>query len=296
MRIVGVDIGGTSILLGVFNENGIKEQSFTYDITQDTSGESILNELIERIKTLGSIDAIGICAPGQIDQQTGAVIGDLVNIPHSTNLEIKSILETHLSVPVHVCNDVEAAALGESNFGLHDDMTNYLFVAYGTGVGGAIVRDAEIDSGEMGYAGEFGHMITHVNGQQCACGMKGCYEVYASTKALVQTAIKIDPLYDDGRKIIAAHKQGNIKIQAVVEDWLVEVVAGLVSLVHIFNPTTLVLGGGIMENDFLITEIQARLNEQILRAFRHVHVKKASLGNKAGMYGAVIFFLKRGIK
>src|SRR5699024_1587556 len=280
MRIVGVDIGGTSVIFGVFSEKGLKEQSWTFDIKQGMSGKAILNQLISRMEWIRKIDAIGICVPGQVDAKTGAVIGNLVNIPHSTNLQIKAILEARFSIPVYVCNDVQAAALGESRFGTVIDNVNHLFIAFGTGIGGAIVRDGEVDTGEKGYAGEFGHIITHANGRRCTCGINGCYEMYGSTKALVQSAMKVDPIYTNGHQIIAAYKRGHKKIQATVDAWLNEVVAGLVSLVHIFNPTTLILGGGIMENDFLITDIQTRLNEQILQAFRNVSVKKATLGNQ----------------
>jgi len=292
MRIVGVDIGGTSVIFGMFNEEGLKEQSWTFHIKQGMSGTSILDQLVKQIEKIGDIDAIGICVPGQVDAKTGAIIGNLVNIPYSNNLQIKSILEARFSIPVFVCNDVQAATLGENHVATAENVTNYLFIAYGTGVGGAIVRDGEVDVGEKGYAGEFGHIITHANGLPCTCGINGCYEMYGSTKALVQSAMKIDTAYDDGHKIISAYKEGNKHIQVAVEDWLNEVIIGLVSLVHIFNPTTLILGGRIMENDFLVTDIQTRINEQILQAFRHVVVKKATLGNEAGMYGAVIFALK----
>lgn len=292
MRIVGVDIGGTSIMFGVFNEQGIKEQSWIFHIKQGSSGKTILDQLIKRIETIGDIDAIGICVPGQVDAKTGSVIGSLVNIPQSTNLQIKAILQARLSIPVFICNDVQAAALGERRFGTAVDTANHLFIAFGTGIGGAIVRDGEIDIGENGYAGEFGHIITHANGRRCSCGVNGCYEMYGSTKALVQSAMQIDTMYDNGHNIIAAYKRGHKKIQTTVDTWLNEVVAGLVSLVHIFNPTTLILGGGIMENDFLITDIQTRINGQILQAFRNVIVKRATLGNESGMYGAVVFSLK----
>lgn len=292
MRIVGVDVGGTSVIFGVFNEKGKKVQSWTYDINQDASGKTILNELIERINMIEKIDIIGICVPGQVDTRTGAVIGDLVNVPHSSNLQVQAILASHFSIPVYVCNDVEAAALGESYFGSGDNTANHLFVAFGTGIGGAIVKNGDVDSGKNGCAAEFGHMITHANGRRCACGLHGCYEMYGSTKALVQEVMKIDSIYDNGRKIIAAYMQGNKKIQTTMDDWLNEVVVGLISLVHIFNPPKVILGGGIMETDFLITEIETRINKQVLQAFRPVSVRKATLGNQAGIYGAVVFALK----
>lgn len=292
MRILGIDIGGTSIKLGLFNERTDLLASWMYETKGDSGGRAILDNLTNWMKEVGKIDAIGVCVPGQIDTQNGDIIGDLVNIPDSKHLPIKMMLEKHFSVPVYICNDVHAAARGESQFGTGISDANFLFIAYGTGIGGAIIQNRKIVYGENGFAGEFGHMITHANGRKCNCGGSGCYEMYGSTRALIQAAMKIDVMYNTGEKIIEAYRENHEQIRTVVNDWLDDITAGLVTLIHIFNPSTLVLGGGIMENDFLISDIQKRLYGQILPAFSHIYVKKAVLGNEAGMYGAANMAIK----
>src|SRR5690625_7578780 len=98
-------------------------------------------------------------------------------------------------VPLYVENDVNAAALGENSFGVGKNLSDFLYITYGTGVGGAIVNQSEIFYGKEGYAAEFGHMVTHAFGRKCGCGQLGCYERYASTTALVNEAKKIGPSY-----------------------------------------------------------------------------------------------------
>lgn len=292
MRILGIDIGGTSIKVGLFNEYLDLIESWKYDTKSAIGGQYLFENIIKKLKKVEKINAIGICVPGQVDRESGSINGKLVNIPHVENVSIKTIFEKQFSVPVYVCNDVHAAAMSESELGIGKKSAHYLFIAYGTGIGGGIVKNNELDDGINGYAGEFGHIITHANGRKCNCGGSGCYEMYASTRALIYEAMQIDEKYNNGETIIKAFHEKDAHIGKIVETWLDEITAGLVSLVHIFNPSTLVLGGGIMENNFLITDIQARINQAILPAFRPVTVKKAILGNNAGIYGAATIAIK----
>lgn len=286
MRIVGVDIGGTSIKLGVFNEKGQEEQIIEYDTNSERGGNYVLDTIIENVATLGDIDAIGISSAGQIDNKRG-IIGGSVNIPGATDLRVKEILEAQFQVPVSVENDVNAAALGENHFGVGKDLDDFLFIAYGTGIGGAIIQDGKVAYGRDGYSGEFGHMMTHAGGRRCNCGLYGCYEKYGSTKALVADAKRVSSAYINGKVIFDAYHDGDEMIQAIVHNWLDEVAAGLISLVHIFNPSTLVIGGGVMEQELLMEEISKRVNQQILPPFREVKIVSTTLGNKAGMLGAI---------
>lgn len=287
MRVAGVDIGGTSIKLGTFNEKGMLNDFVEYNTESQKGGRYLLQTLIQQIEKLGNVDAIGISTAGQVDREHGVIVQEAANIPNTSGLQIKSTLENHFNVPVAVENDVNAAALGENYFGVGKERSDFLFLTYGTGIGGAIVIDSEVYYGIKGYAAEFGHMITHGNGRKCNCGLKGCYEAYASTSALIRAAQKIDPSYTNGKIVFEKFNQEDEQIKRVIEAWIEEIVLGLTSLIHIFNPATVIIGGGIMEQEILIKMISSQVNETILTSFQKVDIVKASLGNKAGMLGAV---------
>src|SRR5690625_5783852 len=135
--------------------------------------------------------AVGVLTAGQ-SHRDNRVLKKGVYIPESHYLPIKAMLEERFLVPVIVENDVNAAALGENHFGVGKNLEDFLFIAYGTGIGGAIIHDRTVLYGKGGFAGEFGHMVTHAGGLLCNCKRTGCYEMYGSTRALIREAKKID--------------------------------------------------------------------------------------------------------
>jgi len=292
MRILGIDIGGTSIKLGIADRKGRLSEFDEYPTESGRGGGHIVKTAIDRIAAHKNIDAIGVSVPGQIDRENGIVVNGSANLPGTSGLEIKALLENRFRVPVAVENDVNAAALGEKRFGAGKGKRDFLFLAYGTGIGGAIVIDSELYGGTGGYAGEFGHMIIDKNGNKCTCGLRGCYEAHASVSALVREVKRIDATCIDGKIIFRKCHEGDKRVMGKIDVWVDEVVVGLVSLTHIFNPSTILLGGGIMEEDSLANMIASRLNDTIIGSFKRVEVERAALGNKAGMLGAVSLHLQ----
>lgn len=292
MRIVGVDIGGTSIKLGVVDEKGVFEHSLEYDTESAKGGQYVLETLIKHIEQFEEIDAIGISTAGQVDKENGVLV-ESANIPGTSNLEIKKVLQAHFNIAVEVENDVNAAALGEKFFGVGKNLEDFIFITYGTGVGGAIVIDAEIYYGKNGFAAEFGHMTTHPGGIKCNCGLVGCYERYSSTTALVASAKEIDPAYTNGKVIFEKYHTGDQRIVTLVDEWIKEISIGLSSLIHVFNPSTIIMGGGVMEQDVIVQQISEQVGEYILPAFNDVEIISATLGNKAGILGAVSLHLTK---
>ncbi len=299
MKIAALDIGGTAIKYCLYND----QYEFKKDTVLETPTNALLGGkvLMEKVKniisSMGDFDAIAISSAGQVDPVTGSIIYATDNIPDYTGTQIKKELEGSFQVPVVVENDVNAAALGEAFFGAGMDYDSFLCLTYGTGIGGAIVMDHKIYHGNSCSAGEMGHIITHAGGLKCTCGNNGCYESYASTTALARTVKQYSGLDLNGREIFAVI-QTNSRVKEAVLAWIDEVMWGLVSLIYIFNPPCIILGGGIMNEEFIHNYIQKNISKHVMQSYRQIQIKKASLGNTAGLQGVIhltkIYVEKRG--
>lgn len=291
MRIAGVDIGGTSIKLGIVNEKGAFLEMIEYDTEGKKGGDYVLETLITKLEQYEPFDAIGISTAGQVDRETGSLAAESANIPQTAGLQIKARLEAKFGVPVKVENDVNAAALGEKFFGVGKSFDDFLYITYGTGIGGSIVIDSDIYYGKNGYAAEFGHILTHPFERVCGCGLKGCYETYASTTALVKDAQKIDAKYRNGRIIFEDFHKDDEAVVALIDNWIKEIAIGLASLIHTFDPGTIIVGGGIMEQNIIVEKLSKQVKELVISLYQDVEIIPATLGNKAGILGAVSLHL-----
>lgn len=284
MRIAVVDIGGTNIKSGIWENDRILEQKEQATMAE-WGGAHVMRLVTDTLRQYRTFDAIGVSTAGQVDSEAGIILYANENIPGYTGMRIKEILEKEFCVPVAVQNDVNSAAIGEAYYGVGIESNDFLCLTYGTGVGGAIVMNGKIYSGSGYSAGEFGAIITHPKDRNVREDMfSGCYERYASTSALVNLVKKEYPSMVNGRIIFENIRKDEIRL--LVNRWLDEVVYGLATLIHIFNPSLIVLGGGVMEQPYVIEQLNGRLYENIMESFRSVKIVPAKLGNTAGLLGA----------
>ena len=284
MKILVFDIGGTSIKYGSCIDDVLQE---TYEVPTNAhlGGPHILNTLIELIEKESNYDAIGISTAGQVNADEGYIIYANQNIPYYTGVQIKKSLEERFHVPVSVENDVNSAALGEANFGAGKDFSSFLCLTYGTGVGGAIIENKEVYHGSSFSAAEFGAIVTHADERIAGNDFfDGCYEKHASTTALVRMAMQYDASLTSGREIFA--HLDDPRVLEILDNWVDEIMLGLATLIHIFNPKCIVLGGGIMAQPLIHEKIQAKKSSFIMPSFSHVEIRSAELKNSAGVLGA----------
>ncbi len=287
MKILAIDIGGTAIKYSVVSEDFTVEKSFEVPTEAHLGGPHLMQKIMTFVTEYANeVDCVGISTAGQVNSELGKIIFASENIPNYTGIEIKKTIQEKFNLPVFVENDVNSAATAEAKFGAGRGFQDFLCLTYGTGVGGALWINDKIYTGDYFSAGEFGHIVTHTGGKKCTCGNNGCYEMYASTRALVR-AVKEETGKDlNGREIFMPEHFSNVAVRAVIDNWIDEIIGGLSTLIFIFNPPCIILGGGIMNEDYIISEIDRRIHARPIHSFQSVKIKKAELKNRAGMLGA----------
>ena len=286
MRILAFDIGGTNIKYALCNEEFVLSDKHSIPTDAKKGGQYIDNKVIEIIETYDNIDRIAISTAGQVDSVNGIVVYSTDNIPYYTGMMVKKIIENKTGIPTFVENDVNAAATGEAQFGAAVGTSDFVCLTFGTGIGGAIYLNNELYKGTACSAGEFGHIITHAGGRTCTCGGEGCYEQYASASSLGRAVKKVTGKDLNGFEIFSEENFNNPEIRHIIDIWVDEIIIGLKSIIYTFNPSLIVLGGGIMNEKYIIELIDRKIYKQLMESFRKVNIVNTKLGNDAGLLGA----------
>ena len=280
--IAGVDIGGTSVKFGVLEDNG--------NLVWSTQAPSIIGdpaamvELIARLveESPYSISMVGVGAPGAVLMPEDLVIAS--NLKWH-DVPFRAMLTRRLNRPVWVDNDAQAQMAAEWWSGACRGLNNVVYLAFGTGVGGAMMINGKPWRGHQNTAGELGHMITHADGEPCSCGMKGCYEAYASASALV----RMGGGEKSAKESIDLAREGDEEMMKVFGQYLHEVALGIAGYYMVFRPEAIVLGGGISAaGEFFLEGVKRALRE-IQPNFAEGACKRMCLAmyrNEAGMRGA----------
>lgn len=307
---VGVDLGGTKILSGVFTKSlecigTAKKKTKSHkgvDAVIERIARCILESLDECRLTIDDVKAVGIGAPGSINSDEGEVI-------FSPNLEWKNVplkksLEKILNVPVFVDNDCNVSAFGVFDAELGAEPESMIGIFIGTGIGGGIIINRKLYSGFSKTAGEIGHMVIDVNGPKCGCGNYGCFEALASRKAIFN---KIHTAINEGQKTILldlldgklenmrsgdlrrAIKRGDEFVRNVVEQSAKYTGIAVANLINILNPAVVALGGGVieaLENEMMpiITDVASKY--AFPGSMVNTKIISSKLGDSAGIIGA----------
>ena len=301
----GVDVGGTTVKLGLFNTSGdLMEKWEIPTVTEDDGkailpdcAKSILKKMDERKMDRTEVVGVGIGAPGPVDSE-GTLYG-AVNLGWGT-MSLKKELQTLLNMPVEAGNDANVAALGEAWQGGAKGYEDVVVVTLGTGVGGGIIINGKMVAGATGAAGEIGHM--HVNDDEiepCNCGQYGCLEQYTSATGIVrmakrklaktQDATKLRDYKDiTAKDIFDVAKEGDEVALGLVDEVGEILGSTLSNIACVTNPEVIVIGGGVSKaGQILIDTIQKHFKESCFHACRDTRFELAQLGNDAGIYGAM---------
>jgi glucokinase len=278
-RVIGVDLGGTKILAGVVDRDGRVHETLERP-TVTTSQSALLDELADLVRALpqDGIEAVGFGVPARVDQQTGVALG-AVNIP-IRDIQFRDEMAERLQVPVGIENDGNAAAHAEFVLGAGRDVQSLVMLTLGTGVGGGIVIDGQLF---QGWA-ELGHVVIVEDGEPCrgACSGRGHIEAYCSGRAADRVAQReLGPQATAHDLVEARHP--------ALEQIGHHLGVAIGSLVNVFNPEMMVIGGGFGVAAFELLMPAARLavlTEALAPAGQQLSIQAASLGARAGLIGA----------
>ena len=284
MKILAIDIGGTALKAGLVDESAQVLEFREAPTFAGEGADAVMERVVRLAKEFCGYERLGISTAGQINPHTGEVILYTDSIPGYTGSNLKTYFEAALGIPVAVDNDANCMAMGEYAYGAAKGHPDFLSLVYGTGIGGALVQNGRIYYGSRYSAGEFGHMVTHFGGRVCKCGKQGCYEAYASAFALTRLVEERIGQALSGREI--TKRLDDPVVEGLFSQWIDEVSCGLASLIHIFDPPLVVLGGGIMSPPQTIRRIENRLPHFLRESYQGVPILGAALGNQAGMLGA----------
>ncbi len=306
MYCIGIDIGGTSVKAGIVDRDGkiLKKESVPTDVAGGS--DKIISDIARLILSLAdpadsAFAGVGIGCPGAVNSGTG-VVDRAYNLKwHKVALAEK--LFCTVGKPIKVSNDANAAALGETMFGVSGKYRDTVFLTLGTGVGGGIVLNGRLYEGNEGKGAELGHVVIDTDGELCSCGRRGCLEAYCSATALIRDTKKameqnkdslmwkFSPELDkvDGRTAFECSKKGDKTAEAVVGRFVMYLGEGILNFANIFRPQAVILGGGVCaQGDYLISKLKDYCMERNygFADTPHVDILTAKLGNDAGIIGA----------
>lgn len=311
MVYLGVDLGGTGIKVGLVSEQGEILAKGSTPTKRERPYQEIIADIANLCKcvvkdakvSMDDVAAIGVGVPCICDPKTGV-------IPFCTNLGWYDVpfvaeMQKHIMKPVIVDNDATVAGFAESISGVTKGTESSIFLTLGTGVGGAIIINGKPYSGVHGVGSELGHMIIRMDGDPCNCGNAGCFERYASATAIIRMAKEVLVDYPESRilvrvggdqsrinakTVIDCAKEGDEAALKAFNMYVKGLATGIVSIIHMFDPEVIALGGGVsMAGDFLLDAVRREIPKMVMyKTMPFARIELAQLGADAGIIGAAM--------
>lgn len=317
--IVGVDLGGTNLVVGAMPADGSREIGVHTLPTRAALGaDAVVDRICTMVETTiatiiaetgatrSQVAGVGIGAPGPLDRKRGLVIIS-PNLGW-TNFPLRDRVGDKVGLPAVLDNDANCATLGEWWMGAAKGSRNVVGFTLGTGIGGGLIVDGRLYHGSSDVAGEIGHMTIDSTGRRCKCGNYGCLEAYASGPAIAERAREalaggedsVLRVMCDGNLsnltaaiVYAASREGDAVAGGVVRDTAQFLGAGIANMLNVFNPDVVVLAGGVAQaGDSLFVPLRAEVRRRAFKpAVDACRIVPGALGGNAGMVGAVAAFL-----
>jgi glucokinase len=305
---IAVDIGGTQIRVAVFANESIRPMQ-QKRIPTHTPNQKVIDRIAELITELwpkdDTVTSIGLAAPGPLDPAAG-IVRAAPNIPEWINFPLQKELEDRLHVPVRIGNDANLAAVGEWRYGAGQGHHNVLYLTISTGIGGGVILADRLLLGEHGLACELGHIVIQADGPVCSCGQLGHLEAYSAGPAIAKfvaeqlangaaSSLAGSPTPTTAQ-ISAAAVQGDALALSAFERAGRYLGLGITSYLHAFNPSIVILGGGVTNaGELLFAPMRKAMQASVMSPayLEGLQVTTAALGDDVGLLGALA--LARGL-
>jgi glucokinase len=310
---VGVDLGGTKIMAGVFDSQMRCHAHARLSTKAQRGPDAVIERIARCVRDavdegdldLKQVRGVGVGAPGAVNPEEGRVIF-APNLPGWKDVALEKELGKHLERPVFVENDCNVSTLGVHQTELKGKPKSMIGIFLGTGIGGGLILNGQLYSGFNRTAGEVGHMILEVGGPKCNCGNRGCFEALAGRTAIfrrIQTAVKegqktilTDMLgsdLDDLRSgdLRKALKRGDKFVERVIEEAAEYTGIAVANLINVFNPEVVVLGGGLIQqlsDDMMAIIVETALDNAMEGTSKGIDIVASELGDEAGITGAAV--------
>ncbi|MEX2246620.1 MAG: ROK family protein [Dehalococcoidia bacterium] len=306
----GIDLGGTKILVVISDGDGKIIGSARTPTLAAQGSDAVVGRIVETTRAaagdagveIAGLRAAGVSSPGPINVAEG-VLTDPPNLPGWHNVPLARILREHLSLPVFLENDANCAAVGEHRFGAGVGYRHLVYITVSTGIGAGLILDGRLYAGASGAAGEVGHLILAAEGPSCGAGHTGCLEALASGTAIAARARETidagglprtarlaeqDPPLS-AKTVYLASQQGESEAAAIIEGAGRYLGMGLASLINVFNPQVIVIGGGLtnMGEALLGPAVETARARSFAQSFMDVRIVEAALGERGAALGAI---------
>lgn len=303
MTAIGIDVGGTKCLGVAVDDSG--RVVAEYRVPTPTGAEALLDTVEQVVRALGGADRIGVGVPGLVDRE--GTLRFAPNLPGVVELAVRDDVSRRFpDAHVRVDNDATAATWAEKRLGAARHLDYVVMVTLGTGIGGGLVSDGRLERGAHGFAGEWGHMVVAPEGEGCVCGQQGCWEFYASGRALgrfgreaaaageARRVLELaGGVVDDirGEHVSEACREGDEEAGVIMSRLAWWLGVGLVNLAMSFDPQAFVVGGGLSEAGEALLGPARKTIHELLAGVPHrppPDVLLAELGEHAGAVGAAL--------
>ena len=313
--VLTADVGGTKMVVALVSPEGEIIDRYRQPTMAQEGPESVIRRLHSGIDLLldrnnhspGQLKAMSLGIAGIIDIKNG-IVDKAPNLPGWENLALKDTIHEKYKVPVHILNEVDAAALGEHRYGAGKGLKNVALITLGTGIGGGLVLDGKLFTGSSGSAFEIGHMVIKDDGPKCGCGKNGCLETLASGTAIGREARRrisngektilvdmVNGVIEDitAETVHKAAKKGDTLALSVITGASYYLGLGITNLVTLINPEMIIIGGSVSRiGNLLLDPVRQMVNDKsfVLMA-RDLKIVQARLGEDAGLLGAAAYAL-----